>query len=84
VIVNELQVIAADKDKLTMRAGAGMRYTEFLKEAEKAGMSVQVCPGSWPLRYGLGTDSLTQSIPSNFQSALWGTWFVRRLLTCKH
>lgn len=40
-----LQVLSADKQKNTMRVGAGMRYTEFLKEAEKAGMSVQV--GSW-------------------------------------
>lgn len=37
------QVIAVDKTKNTMRVGAGMRYTEFLKEAQKAGMSVQVC-----------------------------------------
>lgn len=35
------QVLAADKAKYTLRVGAGMRYTEFLKEAEKAGMSVQ-------------------------------------------
>jgi FAD/FMN-containing dehydrogenase len=37
-----LQVLAADKAKSTIRVGAGMRYTEFLKEAQKAGMSVQV------------------------------------------
>jgi hypothetical protein len=37
-----VQVLAADKAKSTIRVGAGMRYTEFLKEAQKAGMSVQV------------------------------------------
>lgn len=37
-----LQVLEADKAKSTIRVGAGMRYTEFLKEAQKAGMSVQV------------------------------------------
>lgn len=41
------QVIAVDKTKNTMRVGAGMRYTEFLKEAQKAGMSVQVCVCVW-------------------------------------
>lgn len=37
-----VQVLATDKAKYTMRVGAGMRYTEFLKAAEAAGMSVQV------------------------------------------
>jgi FAD/FMN-containing dehydrogenase len=36
------KVLAKDYSKWTMRVGAGMRYTELLKEAEKAGMSVQV------------------------------------------
>lgn len=36
------QVLAIDRHKYTMRVGAGMRYTEFLKAAEEAGMSVQV------------------------------------------
>lgn len=39
------QVLAKDTKKFTMRVGAGMRYTEFLKEAQKAGMSVQVGRG---------------------------------------
>lgn len=42
-----LQVLAADKAKNTMRVGSGMRYTELLKEAQAAGMSVQV--GRQPL-----------------------------------
>lgn len=80
-----LQVIAADKTKLTMRAGAGMRYTEFLKEAEKAGMSVQVRSGSWPLWYGQETVRKTWPIPpASKRSACWGTWlFFRRLLVRK-
>lgn len=42
-----VQVLAADKQKYTMRVGAGMRYTELFKEAEKAGMSVKVSNGCW-------------------------------------
>jgi hypothetical protein len=37
------QVLSKDYKSWTMRVGAGMRYTELLQEAEKAGMSVQVC-----------------------------------------
>ncbi|WIA23842.1 hypothetical protein OEZ85_013501 [Tetradesmus obliquus] len=36
------KVLAKDSSKYTMRVGAGMRYTELLQEAEKAGMSVQL------------------------------------------
>lgn len=36
------KVLAIDPKAYTMRVGGGMRYTEFLKEAEKAGMSVQI------------------------------------------
>lgn len=36
------KVLAKDYKTWTMRVGAGMRYTEFLKEATKAGMSVVV------------------------------------------
>eukprot|EP00775_Hariotina_reticulata_P005676 gene5676-5914_t len=36
------KVLAADKQKYTMRVQAGITYTEFLKEATKAGMSVVV------------------------------------------
>lgn len=46
------QVLAADKTKNTMRVGAGMRYTELLKEAQTAGMSVQV--GRQPLLQAKG------------------------------
>jgi FAD/FMN-containing dehydrogenase len=37
-----MQVLSVDKQKSTMRVQAGMRYTEFLREAQKAGVSVQV------------------------------------------
>jgi hypothetical protein len=37
-----VQVLAVDKQKFTMRVGAGVRVTELLPAATKAGMSVQV------------------------------------------
>jgi hypothetical protein len=40
--VAAVQVLAVDKQKFTMRVGAGMRVTELLPAATKAGMSVQV------------------------------------------
>lgn len=36
------KVLAVDKKAFTMRVQPGMRYTELLQEAQKAGMSVQV------------------------------------------
>jgi hypothetical protein len=38
-------VLAADKQKYTMRVQGGITYTDFLKEATKAGMSVVVSGG---------------------------------------
>eukprot|EP00878_Enallax_costatus_P001016 GHUV01001150.1.p1 GENE.GHUV01001150.1~~GHUV01001150.1.p1 ORF type:complete len:631 (+),score=62.78 GHUV01001150.1:321-2213(+) len=43
------KVLAVDKQKYTMRIGAGMKYTEFLKAATQAGMSVQI---GTPTAYG--------------------------------
>lgn len=40
------KVLAVDPVKYTMRVGAGMRITEFLQEATKNKMSVQV--SGWP------------------------------------
>ncbi|KAF8060339.1 GULLO1 [Scenedesmus sp. PABB004] len=45
------RVLAVDKARLTMRVGAGMRYTELLKAATAAGMSVQL--GTPPAYAGL-------------------------------
>jgi len=39
------QVLAVDKQKYTMRVQGGITYTDFLKEATKAGMSVVVSGG---------------------------------------
>jgi FAD/FMN-containing dehydrogenase len=36
------KVLAVDKKAYTMRVQPGMRFTELLQEAQKAGMSVQV------------------------------------------
>jgi hypothetical protein len=59
-----VQVLAADKQKHTMRVGTGMRYTEFLKEAQKAGMSVKVSKGCW-------ADAAGAAAPANCSSAAW-------------
>ncbi|WIA38074.1 hypothetical protein OEZ86_001443 [Tetradesmus obliquus] len=45
------KVLAVDKQKYTMRVGAGMRVTELLPAATKAGMSMQI--GSLPAYAGL-------------------------------
>lgn len=68
-----LQVLAADETKNTMRVGAGMRYTEFLKEAQAAGMSVQV--GRQPL---LPADKGGDGIRANpkHKPEIGGWWHV--------
>eukprot|EP00882_Tetradesmus_deserticola_P001995 GHRQ01002140.1.p1 GENE.GHRQ01002140.1~~GHRQ01002140.1.p1 ORF type:complete len:593 (+),score=177.48 GHRQ01002140.1:42-1820(+) len=45
------KVLAVDKQQYTMRVGAGMRLTELLPAATKAGMSAQI--GSLPAYQGL-------------------------------
>lgn len=69
------KVLAADKTKNTMRVGAGMRYTEFLKEAQAAGMSVQV--GTPTVYAGLSLAGVlaTSAHGSGFldKSGIWDT-----------
>jgi len=69
------KILAKDYNKWTMRVQPGMRYTEFLAQAEKAGMSVQIGTPTAYAGLTLGGVLATTSHGSGDQttSAIWHT-----------